>query len=137
MKQFIEKCHSYSLKVTPQRMAIYKEIAGDRSHPSAENVYLRIKRDYPTISFDTVNRTLISFAKIGILNIVEGRGMPRKYDTEVGKHHHLHCIRCGEVTDFKDKKLDNLIIPKKIIVENKIISKRIVIEIICKKCFKK
>jgi Fur family transcriptional regulator, peroxide stress response regulator len=137
MQQLIEKFRENSLKATPQRMAIYKELIGDKSHPSAENIYRRIKSAYPSISFDTVNRTLTMFAEIGLLKIVEGRGCSRRFDFDTGIHHHLHCIKCGSIIDFSSKTLDEIEIPASIAKKHKVLSRRIVLEAICEECLKK
>ncbi len=55
---FIKKCREYRLSLTPQRIAIYKALIADDSHPSPEKIYKKIKPDFPTISLATVYKTL-------------------------------------------------------------------------------
>ena len=47
--------------------------------------------------FDTVNRTLLSFAHMGILDIVEGYGYPKRFDPNLARHHHFHCLKCHRI----------------------------------------
>lgn len=136
MDYFIKKCRESSLKVTPQRIAIYKVILGDKSHPSADDVYKKIVKKYPTISFDTVNRTLISFLKIGLLGNVEGSGNSKRYDSFTHNHHHIHCIKCGNIVDFESREFDKIKIPSSFLKKNKILNKKVVFEVICEKCSK-
>ena len=131
-----ETCQEHNLKLTPQRIQIYNELFDDKSHPSADNIYHRVKRKLPAISFDTVNRTLISFAEIGLLNIIEGNGSPKRYDPGLHNHHHFQCLSCNKIIDFEDTVLDKIKVPKKIAKENKIINHRLVINGICKDCLK-
>ncbi|MBM3297837.1 MAG: transcriptional repressor, partial [Candidatus Aminicenantes bacterium] len=79
MEIYRRKSREKGLKVTPQRAAIYEELLRARDHPTAEAVYRRVLKRMPNISFDTVNRTLLTFAQIGITKIVEGYGQAKRY----------------------------------------------------------
>ena len=74
------KCREHGLRITPQRMAVYDAICGVGTHPTAEQLHQTIKRRFPNISLDTVNRTLLTFSEIGLIEIVEAYGRPRRYD---------------------------------------------------------
>ncbi len=65
LAEFLNKCKRAGLKITPQRIAIYKEVLESGNHPSAEDIYRKVKEFHPGISFDTVNRTLLTFADMG------------------------------------------------------------------------
>lgn len=133
-EEFIRICKLHGLKITPQRMAIYEEVTGSSGHPSAEIIYRKIKRKYPGISFDTVNRTLLTFSDIGLLQIVEGYGEPKRFDANTQDHHHFRCLRCGSIIDVYHKRYDELEIPAEIETHHKVIRKRVVLEGICKQC---
>ncbi|MGC8774326.1 MAG: Fur family transcriptional regulator [Chlorobaculum sp.] len=111
MNRFIERCRKAGLKVTPQRLAIYKLLMDCADHPSADWVYRKITDTWPTISFDTVNRTLLTFSEIGVIDMVESYSLSRRFDSQTNNHHHLHCIRCGQITDFCDATLDDVPLP--------------------------
>jgi Fur family peroxide stress response transcriptional regulator len=134
LSDFQKKCRLNSFKITPQRVAVYEELVGDYSHPSADDVYGRIKKKHPFISFDTVNRTLISFAKMNIIKIVEGLGSQRRYDPEVKSHHHFQCMVCDTIIDFKNNTYDKLDIPADLLKNHKIMNKRMVLYGICQNC---
>ncbi|MGQ9610359.1 MAG: Fur family transcriptional regulator [bacterium] len=134
ISNFIEKCEKNNLKVTPQRIAIYKELIKSENHPSINHIYNKIKKLYPSISFDTVNRTLLTFAEIGIANIVEGSGGPKRFDPNNKDHHHFICLKCNTIIDFYDSSIDNMEIPKELQENTKIIRKKIVLEGFCSKC---
>ncbi|MEZ4550746.1 MAG: transcriptional repressor [Desulfobacterales bacterium] len=95
--------------------------------------FRKFSRNSP-ISFDTVNRTLLTFAEIGIVDLAEGHGTPRRFDTNLVPHHHFFCIKCGRLTDFICKAYDNLEIPEKIKENFTITSKRVVLKGICDAC---
>ena len=131
---FIKRCRYHNLKVTPQRMAIYKKLIEMNSHPSADAMFQAVRQDFPNISFDTVNRTLLTFSEIGIVDVIEGRGRRRRFDSDMSCHHHFHCVKCHEIMDFYSDEYDNLQIPESI--ENKftVLNKRVVLNGICDKC---
>ena len=83
MDIFYRRSKEHGLKITPQRTAIYQELLKAKDHPSADIIYKRLVKKIPNISFDTVNRTLLTFSKIGIANIVEGYGQPKRYDPDI------------------------------------------------------
>lgn len=129
-----DRCRVGALRITPQRVAIYEELCRCREHPSAEQLHARVKIRLPNISLDTVNRTLRTFARIGLAEIVEGRGNARRYDPNLNPHHHIHCVKCGTVVDFYNAPFDNLKIPSDITRKFKITGKRVVLMGICARC---
>lgn len=133
-KNFKNACKENKLKVTPQRLEIYKELSGAKNHPSAEKIYRRIRETFHNISLDTVNRTLLKFAEIGLVDIVEGSGEPRRFDPDTKSHHHFICAGCNDIVDVYNQDLDRLKVTSGIPEAYTIISKRVVIHGICEKC---
>jgi Fur family transcriptional regulator, peroxide stress response regulator len=136
MAVFFKRSRDNGLKITPQRAAIYQELLKAKDHPSADVIYKRIIKKIPNISFDTVNRTLLTFSKIGITNIVEGYGQPKRYDPDMDVHHHFRCIQCGSIIDYHSKEYDNITVPEEINKQFTVISKKVVLEGLCSKCRK-
>lgn len=133
---FQKKCREGNLKITPQRSAIYEALAKDRGHPCADVVFQRIRKKIPNISFDTVNRTLLTFAGLGLLKVVEGHGRPKRFDPQTHSHHHFQCIKCNKIIDFYDKALDAIKVPKDIESRCRVTDKKVVLEGICADCKK-
>jgi len=134
IERFTENCREHHLKITPQRIAIYRRLQDNRQHPTADTVYRELKSEFPSISLDTVNRTLLTFADIGIVDIVEGHGSPRRFDPDRSPHHHFTCIRCGTITDFHDPRFDALEIPRDIAERFTVTGKRVCLSGICERC---
>jgi Fur family peroxide stress response transcriptional regulator len=134
MSIFYEKCKERGLKITPQRVSVYKELIGSTDHPSADVIHKRLTGVYPNISLDTVNRTLITFSEIGIAQVVEGSGEPKRYDQNIDNHHHFRCIRCNRIIDFYNKELDSITIPRDIKRQFNVVKKKVVLEGICDRC---
>lgn len=133
-KAFQKICRQYQLKATPQRMVIYSELLNSDAHPSADTIYRAVKREYPNISYDTVNRTLLTFAEIGVVDVVETFGGAKRFDPQVTPHHHLHCTRCGQVIDFYNRAYDDLEVPESVGDQFQVFGKRVVLTGICESC---
>ena len=131
---FCWKSRQTGLKITPQRMAIFQELLKAKDHPTADDIYKRIVKKIPNISFDTVNRTLLTFSRIGMINVVEGYGQAKRYDPDLGLHHHFRCVRCGCIIDFRNKDYDNIAVPTEISKRFSVTSKKVVLEGHCGRC---
>ncbi|UCE42398.1 MAG: transcriptional repressor [Candidatus Aminicenantes bacterium] len=134
---FIELCKKFDLKITPQRCAIYKELTQAKNHPTADEMFTIVKKEFPNISYDTVNRTLLTFAEIGLVDVILTKGGPRRFDPDMENHHHFHCIHCGKIVDFYSDEFDNLGIPDHIQDDFTVYTKRVVLNGVCQKCRKK
>jgi Fur family peroxide stress response transcriptional regulator len=75
-----DRCREVGLKITPQRVAIYRELLETDEHPSAERLHEKIRKKLPNISLDTVNRTLLTLSEIGAAYVVEGTGDAKRFD---------------------------------------------------------
>jgi Fur family peroxide stress response transcriptional regulator len=127
-------CRENGLSITPQRVAIYKELISSSEHPSAVMIFNKVRGYYSNISLDTVNRTLLTFYEIGLAKIVESTGDPKRFDPNIEPHHHFRCVKCGKIEDFKNRSYDALKIPPEL-TEKFVVMKKIVhLEGLCDKC---
>ncbi len=108
IERFQEACRRNGLKVTHQRLEIFRELARDRSHPSVESVYRRVKERLPTVSLDTVYRTLSTFEHLGLISRVQSLETVARYDPNPAPHHHLVCVRCRAIQDFSWPEFDRM-----------------------------
>lgn len=134
MASFYSRSREHGLKVTPQRTVIYEELLKAKDHPTADDIHKRIFKKVPHISFDTVNRTLLTFSKIGITHVVEGYGQAKRYDPDVDTHHHFRCVRCGCIIDFHNKEYDDIAVPEEIEEQFEVTRKIVVLEGLCGNC---
>src|SRR6185436_6928124 len=92
------------LKLTPQRMAIVEAIADDPSHPTAQELYDRLRPELPTMSFATVYNTLAALTAAGLCaSRALSRGSSR-FDPNTEPHDHAVCDGCGKVMDVERHK---------------------------------
>ncbi len=131
---FEDRCREIGLKVTPQRVAIYKELLRTDEHPSAETLCKKVRRQFPNISLDTVNRTLLTLAEIGAAFVVEGSGEPRRFDAGPQSHQHFKCVKCKRIIDFHYKPFDNIPVPKTLTKRFTVLRKTVYFEGVCDLC---
>ena len=108
MKKMMDLCKELGLKQTPQRLAILNLIIDKPgTHLSAEDIFSKVKEDFPTISQATVYNTLDVLTKKG--RLVEITINPRKkhYESNLNPHHHVICTSCGKIGDVWDEELIN------------------------------
>ncbi|MGH7807703.1 MAG: Fur family transcriptional regulator [Thermodesulfobacteriota bacterium] len=137
INSFISRCKDLGIKVTPQRVAIYRELANTDQHPSAESIYQKIRNYYPNISLTTIYRTLETFEKLGLISVVNILYNAARYDANLEPHHHLVCIACKKVEDYYDNSLMNLDIPKKNLANYKVLGYTVQLNGVCKDCRRK
>lgn len=101
MNNLSEVFKEKKLKLTPQRIAVYKYLKSTIEHPSAEVIYKALQADYPTMSLATVYKALKTLVEVDLvqeLNVGEGNF---RYDGNVCPHSHIQCLSCGKVDDIK------------------------------------
>ena len=134
MAAFENSCRKASLKVTHQRLEIYRELAQAYDHPSAEVLYRRIIKRLPTISLDTVYRTLATLNRHGLISRVQTGESQARYEVERFSHHHAVCRECGAMTDFIWTSFDETQVPATMRGWGEIIKKNVVLEGTCCTC---
>ena len=132
-----ERLENEGFRITPQRMTIFCCLVESKDHPSAEMVYQKVKKEFPNISFDTVNRTLLSLWEKGLIRIVEGGSGPRRFDANLKKHYHFRCSNCKRIMDFDCPEYDNLKIPEDIANSCQVFRQEIILEGLCPDCLQK
>jgi Fur family peroxide stress response transcriptional regulator len=103
---------SVGLRLTPQRAEVYLQMARSSGHPGAAEVHAAVRRRLPSISLDTVYRTLWKLTELGLLRPLVTTGDRIRFDAVLEPHHHFVCVRCGRTIDFTSSELDSLEVPE-------------------------
>ncbi len=86
-----------------QREEIIEVLENSYDHPTAEEIYSRLKENMSTSSRSTIYRNLALLVnKKAIVKISMPIG-PDRYDLVREKHNHAICLKCGKVFDFEYK----------------------------------
>jgi len=96
------------LKLTPQRLAVYKYLISTKEHPSAEVIYKALQPDYPTMSLATVYKAVKTLVEVNLvkeINVGEGNF---RYDGNNSDHAHIQCTSCNQVNDLEGVSFSNL-----------------------------
>jgi Fur family peroxide stress response transcriptional regulator len=137
LKQFEGSCRLQNIKITHQRREIFLLMASSETHPSAEEIYKRIKTKLPMISLDTVYRTLTTFEKAGIISRVQAFDNRVRFDANRNLHHHLICTSCKGIVDFYWPAFDSIQLPPDTNRWGTIKVKQVELRGICTKCSKR
>jgi len=105
IEAFTAECREKGLSITEQRVAIFKELCTTDTHPSAEDIYGRLKNRIPTLSLATVYKTLDAFERHQFVTKTRATGEKARYDANIEPHHHLVCTECGKIQDLSSKNL--------------------------------
>ena len=134
MARFNEACRKSGAKLTHQRMEIFREVAQSTDHPDVEKVYQGVRKRIPTVSLDTVYRTLGWLKELGLITTL---GPPRertRFDANLSHHHHFVCVQCGLTRDFYSDKFDKLTLPESVQSIGYVETTQVEVKGVCLKC---
>jgi len=97
-------------------------------------LYEKVKTIFPSISLDTVNRTLLTLNEIGVAFVVEGSGDAKRFDGGLNEHQHFKCVKCKRIIDFHHKPFDNIKLPVEISKKFTVLRKTVYLEGLCDLC---
>ncbi len=109
LERMLAKLKSHDFRITPQRLAVLRILSVSEDHPSAEQIYERVKTEFPTTSLATIYKTI---ALLKELNEILELGFPdgrNRYDgTKPFPHPHMICTKCRKIMDPYLISLDDL-----------------------------
>jgi Fur family transcriptional regulator, peroxide stress response regulator len=86
-------------RMTRQRRMILDDLRCTKSHPTADEIYARVRGKLPRISLGTVYRNLQALASDGVIRSFSD-GSRTRYDGTMHEHYHVKCLVCGRVGDM-------------------------------------
>lgn len=131
----VQKLRDNGHKRTPQRLAIVKILAKSEDHPSVENIYDQIRKNFPTMSLATVYRNIVLIKSLGeVLELGFPDGSNRYDGNKPTPHPHVICIHCKKIVDPDLDSLDEM--KKEVALETnfKILNHRLDFFGICESC---
>lgn len=137
LSAFSQAIKNSGLRLTHQRLEVARELAGDDTHPDVEKIYEGVRERVPTISLDTVYRTVGALVDLGLVSRVNATPGPTRYDANRDRHHHFVCTRCGLVRDVYDADLDGINVPEETNALGTVESVKVQLRGICKDCTRK
>jgi Fur family peroxide stress response transcriptional regulator len=100
-KLIAQKLINHQIKPSVHRIMVYEYLMTQQNHPNVEQIFLYLRRDFPTISKATIYNTLNLFVGEGLVRGITIEDKEIRYDANVENHGHFKCEACGKVYDFK------------------------------------
>jgi Fur family peroxide stress response transcriptional regulator len=97
--ELVSSLKQQEYRLTPQRVELVRLIAASEGHPSAAQLYSRIKRQFPTMSPATVYKTLVLLKEMGQVLEIDLRDDSHYDGNRPQPHPHLICTQCGRIDD--------------------------------------
>ena len=134
LEAFQTAARQAGVKLTHQRLEIFREVASSSDHPSAEAVLRAVKHRMPTVSLDTVYRTLWLLSDLGLVTTLGPRRDSVRFDANLRHHHHYVCVSCGLVRDFESTELNAIAIPDAVKGFGRIVGTHVEVRGVCENC---
>lgn len=114
IERFTRAMRDSGTRLTPQRLEIFREVAEAGDHPDAEKVFAGVRKRMPTVSLDTVYRTLWMLDEMGLVVAFSPQRGRVRFDADARTHHHFVCTGCGAVEDIHSREFDELEVPEEV-----------------------
>jgi Fur family peroxide stress response transcriptional regulator len=137
LRQFRAAVRESGVKLTQQRLEIFREVATSVEHPDAEAVFQAVRPRMPTVSLDTVYRTLWLLNDLGLIKTLGPRRGSARFDGNTNHHHHYICVRCGLTRDFESAEFNALRIPGAVKKFGRVVATQVEVQGICESCTEK
>jgi Fur family peroxide stress response transcriptional regulator len=119
------------IKPSFHRIKVLEYLMVNKNHPTAEQIFINLKKLFPTLSKATIYNSLSLFSEKGLVQPITIEDTEVRYDSNVKNHGHFKCERCGSIYDFEID-VDNVALSG---LDNFIInSKEVYYRGICRNC---
>jgi Fe2+ or Zn2+ uptake regulation protein len=131
----LDRLRARQWRITPQRRVIAQALEGDQVHLTAEEVLGIARGRLPEVSLATVYNTLNEMVAMGEVQQVDAGPGPTRYDPNVERpHHHLVCLRCGELRDVYPVGEDSIELPRSQRFGYQLVSRDVLFQGYCPGC---
>ena len=108
LAEFKAVCRRIGWKATAPRFAVYRYLRGNMGHPNVDSVWTAAREALPDITRESVYRILNDFASQGLVAVLDRADVVARFDSDVSRHDHFYCDRCGKIVDFKIEGLERI-----------------------------
>ena len=129
-----EKFRRSGYTLTSQRRAVLDALKDFKGHPSAEEVYLLVKKKNPKVALGTVYQALSVLEEIGLIEAKRWSETPVRYDLNTEPHHDIRCTQCGEVAEIPDIEFEDFAMRIRENTPYEVTNASLVIEGVCPDC---
>lgn len=97
-QELVDRLRTRSVRVTPQRLAIAEAVLNSTDHPTVQQIYERVRNNFPSMTLATIYSTLGVLERSGLIQELPFERMSR-YEPNMDPHVNLVCIACENVMD--------------------------------------
>ena len=97
-QELVDRLRTRSVRVTPQRLAIAEAVLNSTDHPTVQQIYERVRNNFPSMTLATIYSTLGVLERSGLIQELPFERMSR-YEPNMEPHVNLVCIGCENVMD--------------------------------------
>jgi Fur family peroxide stress response transcriptional regulator len=97
-QELVDRLRTRSVRVTPQRLAIAEAVLNSTDHPTVQQIYERVRNNFPSMTLATIYSTLGVLERSGLIQELPFERMSR-YEPNMDPHVNLVCISCENVMD--------------------------------------
>ena len=137
LARFKDAARKLGVRLTHQRLEVFREVASSIEHPAVEAIFRAVQTRMPTVSLDTVYRTLWMLEELGLIRTLGPRGGAARFDANLRPHHHFVCMHCGLTRDFENRGFEGLRVPPNVRKFGIVVRTRIELTGVCQKCSRK
>src|ERR1035437_1757740 len=134
IERFKAAAKDAGVKLTHQRLEVFRELASSAEHPDAEDLLRGVQARMPTVSLDTIYRTLWMLNDLGVISMLGPRRESVRFDANTAPHHHCVCVKCGLVRDFESTDLNDVPVPAHVKGFESVFAAHVEIHGICDSC---
>ena len=132
--RFKSESRAAGVKLTHQRLEVFREVAASLDHPDADAIFQEVRRRVPTVSLDTVYRTLWLLDDLGLIRTLGPRRESVRFDANLERHHHYVCVQCGLARDFESAELNALRVPEAVKRLGSVSGTHVEVRGVCERC---
>ena len=135
LEMMIKNLKEHEFRLTPQRLAVLKILAKSEGHPTVEDIFKKLKPDFPTTSIATIYKTVNLLKEIGEVVELDFSEISNRYDgIRPYPHPHLICTQCKRIVDLDMATIKDL--PKELAKKTgyEIVNYRLDFFAVCPRC---
>lgn len=95
-------------RMTRQREVVLEEVRSSL-HPTADEIYEKVRKRLPQISMGTVYRNLDTLIALGHIQKLGPSNPQMRFDGNTCEHYHITCVHCGKIEDVTFEQTDDCV----------------------------
>ncbi|MBI4845490.1 MAG: transcriptional repressor [Candidatus Omnitrophica bacterium] len=100
MENIVKQLKAKRIRLTPQRIGIYKILTSQKKHLTADEIHGKIKNEFPAVSLATVYSVLELYKGKDIIREIRITFNRSCFESRTDSHHHFYCRECQEIFDI-------------------------------------